>query len=392
MTFLDLAWEVMRQRKKDGVRGLDREWSRLRQHVATAPFANMAVEDIGGPDIRAWLRAMAEKDALGPGAPRKLSWQTINRCLSLVSAVFTEAVERELRKDNPCVGVSPKKRADESSTKAKWTYFTPEEEQAIATCEAIPEADRLAILFALYTGLRQGEQCCLELKDLLVDDANPRVVVRYGSRSRSGQRLPPKSGKVRDVPLIPRAIEVCRRWLALLDSFAPSNPEQLVFPTALGRRRQQGKPLGKHDTFGRHLKAAGLTKHARWHDLRHGAASALIAGWWGRQWPIHEVKSFLGHSSVNITERYAHLADTVLQDAARATELPKVAEPTLKGDNDSADVKQVFARGAAFVRQHLENTGALHRIASRMESAARGATSFARRVASRIATEVTRAA
>ena len=63
----------------------------------------------------------------------------------------------------------------------------------------------------------------------------------------------------------------------------------------------------------------GITRRVRWHDLRHTCASSLIAGWWGRRWSLEEVKGLLGHSSVKITERYAHLADSVLDVAASTT-------------------------------------------------------------------------
>lgn len=314
MTFLELGFEVMKQRKKDGVRGLDREWSRWRLHVSTADFANKDIAEITSPDIRRWLRVMADKRAIGPGEERNLSRQTINRCQSLVSAIFSEAVERELIDTNPCLGVKTKRVADGAATRRKWAYFTLEEEQAIASCEAIPQPDRLVILFALYTGLRQGELHNLELADLHVDGDRPRLVVRFGSKG-----LPPKNGKIDEVPLIPQAVDIARRWLEILPTFAPSNPSRIVFPTARGTRRQQSKTLGRSNTFRDYLKLAGIEKHARWHDLRHGCASALIGGWWGRRWPITEVREMLRHSSVTITERYAHLADTVLHDAARAT-------------------------------------------------------------------------
>lgn len=280
MKFIDLGNQVLVQRAEEGIRGISRELSRWRCHVSTAPFAGLPVAEIRTLHIVEWVRDMARKDCATVRGG-KLSRGTIQRSLALVSAVFVEAITRGLVETNPCTGVRVKKPAHEASNKEKWTYFTLAEEEAIATCEGIPEADRLAILFALYTGVRQGEQFNLELVDLHVDGPNPRAVIRYGSKG-----LPPKSGKVRDVPLIPQAVEVSRRWLALLPTFATSNPDGLVFPTARGRRRQQGKPLGRSDVFARYLKVAGLEKHARWHDLRHGCASALIGGWWGRRWPL----------------------------------------------------------------------------------------------------------
>jgi len=57
------------------------------------------------------------------------------------------------------------------------------------------------------------------------------------------------------------------------------------------------------DRFREWLRAAGIERRVRWHDLRHTCASSLVAGWWGRQWSLEEVREMLGHSSVLVTER-----------------------------------------------------------------------------------------
>ena len=57
-------------------------------------------------------------------------------------------------------------------------------------------------------------------------------------------------------------------------------------------------------------KKAGLAD-VRWHDLRHSAASALVQA----NVPIYTVARILGHSSLQHTSRYAHLADETLLSA-----------------------------------------------------------------------------
>jgi len=44
-----------------------------------------------------------------------------------------------------------------------------------------------------------------------------------------------------------------------------------------------------------------------------------VAGWWGRAWTLTEVCALLGHSSIKVTERYAHLAGTITQEAVMQT-------------------------------------------------------------------------
>jgi integrase len=321
--FVELAEQVLAQRERDGVRGLDRELSRYRCHIECAAFASKDITEITAPDIRDWLRLMAEKNAMGPGPVRKLARQTINRCQSLVSAVCNEAVDRELIVTNPNNGVKSKKRVDESDTKEKWAYLTPAEQQAIVACVEIPRADKLAVLFAIHTGLRQGEQRHLRLEDLIIDGDNPRVLVRVAGRcKKTGKDLPPKSGKKREVPLLPEALAVTREWvLKALPAFAPNNPENLVFPTASGKLRQQGKPLGRTGTLKGHYRAAGvkLRSHLHWHALRHTFASNLVAGVYGRQWKLEEIQILMGHSSITITQRYAHLGEDAIKRAVRET-------------------------------------------------------------------------
>lgn len=319
-TFREHGELVLRQREIDGVRGWDREVSRWRCHVSTASFADRPIDQISARDIREWLRAMAQKEAAGPGDPRRLSRHTINRCQSLVSAIFTDALERELVGTNPCAGVRAKKRVDESDTRERWAYLTPAEQEAVRSCKAIPIEDRLAIAFCAHTGLRQGEWRHLELADLVVDGPDPHVVVRYAGRRR-GEKLPPKSGKCRTVPLLPPGLAAARAWLALLDRYAPENPERLVFPTPGGKIRQQGKPLGRTSTLREHYRAAGvkLRPHLHWHALRHTFATNLVTGVYGRMWRLEEVQVVMGHSSITITQRYAHLGEDAIKRAARET-------------------------------------------------------------------------
>lgn len=319
--FLEHATAVMQQREADGLRGVDREWSRFRLHLATAPFASRPINEIAPRDIREWLRIMHDKEAVKPGAPRLLSRHTVKRCQSLLSSVFADAVEREIIDVNPALRVKIRKRVDESDTEDKWAYLTPAEQKAIRSCVAVPVEDRLMIAFSHDTGLRQGEWRHLERTDLAVEGPDPHVMVRFAGRRKDGKKLPPKNGKVRRVPLLPPALAAARTWLLMLDRYAPSNPENLVFPTAKGGIRQQGKPLGRGDTLKNHYRAAGvaLRPHLHWHALRHTFATNLIAGVYGRPWRLEEVQIVMGHSSYAVTQRYAHLGEDAIRKAARET-------------------------------------------------------------------------
>jgi integrase len=145
-------------------------------------------------------------------------------------------------------------------------------------------------------------------------------MVRYAGR-RKGQKLPPKSGKKRTVPLFGDGLAAAREWLALLPSYAPNNPEGLVFPSASGRLRQQGKPLGRTGILKAHYLTAGvkLRPGLHWHALRHTCATNLVTGVLGRRWALEEVQVIMGHSSITITQRYAHVGEDAIKRAVRET-------------------------------------------------------------------------
>ncbi len=317
-SFREFALLTLEERDQDGIRGIESERNRFALHIETAGFAAMPLPEIRSRHIREWLRVMSQKDAADSRGVRKICDDTIQRSLALVSSIFTVAHERELVETNQCTGVKVKKRADVRSTREKWTFLTLEEQIAIAQCNAIPYADRLAIRFAIATGLRQGEQCNLLLPDLHTAAESPRVVVRYGSFKRAKGALPPKSGKIRTVPLFGDGIVAAKEWLYALPTYATDNPHRLVFPSARGTRRGVGKPLGRGPLLREYLKHVGIPRRVRWHDLRHTFCTNLVTGALGHVWPLVAVKEMAGHSSVTITERYAHVGQRDLVNLGAA--------------------------------------------------------------------------
>lgn len=318
-TFAAVGRRVLDAREADGVRSIASERARFRKHLEQSSIAGLDVSEIRPSDVQQMIRELSQKQADDRRGPRKLSRETLKRCLTLTSTIFSAALLENLVTSNPCTGVRVRTRGHAEGTRERWAYLDPSDQERIrnATDDQIPRADRLIIRIAMGTGLRQGEQWSLELSDVHAapDEPRPRVVVRFGSKGR-----PPKSGKIRTVPLFGDALHAMREWLAVLPSYARRNPEGLAFPGPEGARRRPGK-LGTSDRFRGYLRAVGISRPVRWHDLRHTCASSLVAGWWGRAWTLPEVRDLLGHSSVTVTEMYAHLAPTALEAAARGTVL-----------------------------------------------------------------------
>lgn len=317
------------------MRGHYHEVNRFATHIEGAAFAQKRLDEIAPVDLRDWLREMQAKQAIRRAPGVTLDTGTVKRAFALVCAVFVDAVERDVLKVAPHRDVRVKKRADERSTREKWTYLTLDEQKLLAKCPSIPETDRLIIRFAIATGLRQGEQYHLRLDDLHTGPHNPHVFVRFGR-----QNLPPKSGKMREVVLFGDGLVAARRWLYLLADYAPENPHRLVFPLPNGGYRASGKPLGQNNLFKQYLAAAGITRRVRWHDLRHTFCSNLVTGVLGQVWPLLMVKEMAGHSSVTISERYAHIGQRDLRELGAACSFAHdampVADTEWRGFDDEA--------------------------------------------------------
>jgi integrase len=103
-----------------------------------------------------------------------------------------------------------------------------------------------------------------------------------------------KSKKIRRVPINRQLSIILREWKGRCPS------DVLVFPRSDGRMRiRERPPAGFTDDL------AGARCHAiTFHDLRHTAASHMVMA--GMH--LRTVQNILGHSTIQVTERYAHLA------------------------------------------------------------------------------------
>ena len=187
--------------------------------------------------------------------------------------------------------------------KVRVRYLTGD--QANALLERLPAHQREVVLFALATGLRQGN--ILGLRWDQVDMTRRIVTIEHGGT---------KNGEALGVPLNEVALGVLERQLGKHHSH--------VF-TYRGERLRTANTRAWRAA----LKACGI-KDFRWHDLRHTWAS------WHRQndvptWVLQELG---GWKSESMVRRYAHLS--VKHLAPYADQLtfpvtPKVATQAIEG-------------------------------------------------------------
>lgn len=223
---------------------------------------------------------------------------TRNRYLATMMFTYKLGVRNKAIGANPLVGI---KWASERDRK-RIRFLTDIEETRLR--EVILPEHLAEFIFALNSGLRLSEQFGLRWEDVAVDLSY--VTLRHT-----------KNGSIRHARLnsVARAILETRRQAS-----------GLIF---------SGRYTWKW--FPKAVEAAGLNTgrdaldKITWHTLRHTFASRLVmAGV-----PLKTVSNLLGHSSITVTERYAHLAP---QHEADAVEM--LVKPT-DTRTDTAAVKSL---------------------------------------------------
>jgi len=341
LTLADWGKPWLDQRELDGIRGIAQERSLWRAHIVPRLGA-LVLREITRPQVVRWLGALRQSKAqvstrggsvgAHTASDRTLSRQVVVHALRVLRAALRAARDAGHLHADPTDGVTVP-RGREGRAEDAWTYLSADEVEALVRCEAIPDPWRALYTVAAYSGLRRGELWALRWEDVSVGEV-PELTVRA---SHSG---PTKSGRVRRVPLLPPAIEALGR----IRPTTPSPPTGLVFPVEGGGQR------GTHDD-GRWAPArragglingyrtrAGIVRHVRFHDLRHTCASHLVMGTWGPTLSLHEAAQWLGHTSVAVTQRYAHLCPDRL--AAR------VAASTPQGPANAQGPRPLSGQGS----------------------------------------------
>ena len=210
---------------------------------------------------------------------------TVNRHLAVIRAVLRKAARDwgALREVPP---IALFKLRNE-----RYRWLTEPEEARLMVASAGHLRDLL--LFLLDTGARLSEATQLTWRDVQLD-RQPRGIVKF---------MVTKSGLPRSVPLTRRV----EQMLSRLKQSCPENEERVFLHRQTGPKQGQprkAKPFNRpHKAFYSACERAGISDF-HIHDARHTFASRLVM----RGVPMLEVSKLLGHSSLRMTMRYAHLA------------------------------------------------------------------------------------
>jgi len=256
--------------------------ARLRSFPILQIYAKRWMAFFGAQPLRSILPLMLERYVAQ--RQQQVAPATVNRELAFVKRVFGIAVENALLERSPA---KPIKFLREPSGRVR---FLSDEEEA-ALCAEVDKRDWPVVAFALNTGLRRGEQFNLRWE-------NVNLANRVLTIPRS------KHGGVRHVQLNDTAMGILRALPGRLHS-------RWVFPSATGKTPMSANNF-RYRVFDRAVKAAKIEDFT-WHDLRHTFASRLVM----RGADLRSVQELLGHKTLAMTLRYAHLSPAHLHQAVK---------------------------------------------------------------------------
>jgi integrase len=236
-------------------------------------LGNHKVAEIGHRDIQALHNSL------------KTTPYQANRALALLSKMFELSIKWGWRADNPAKGVQ-KYHEDK---RHRWLS----DEELIRLTNALESHPNQkaanAIRFQLLTGARIGEVLNATWNDF---DLNRGVWVKPSHHT--------KQKKTEHLPLSTAAQD-------LLTEIRATAGSHFLFPG-----KSADKPIVDLKKFWRAIVKSAEIKDYRIHDNRHTHASHLVSS--GTSLAI--VGRLLGHTNPMTTQRYAHLSDDPLREAA----------------------------------------------------------------------------
>ncbi len=252
-------------------------------------FGHLRLRELGVQHVDAFVATRA-----------KLDPKTVHNLLTLLISVLNAAVDLGWLAKVPRIK-KPKVRM----FSADYRYLRTDQERDTFLRAARDEGEDVVTLYAtaVFTGMRAGELGGLRWDD--VDFERRLITVQ---RSYDG---PTKAGDVRYVPILTVLLSMLRAWRLRC-------PGALVFPNRDGRML---RPSGRvfQEVLHRVLARSGLPERERrgrarpyivFHDLRHTFASHWVAS----GGDLFKLQKILGHKTVQMTMRYAHLAPAAFRE------------------------------------------------------------------------------
>lgn len=251
-------------------------------------FGEGLLVDITQDALKAFIRARRQT----------VSDTAVKRDLAFVSSVFSHVMETmpKAPEVNPVIHLSKKGLVE--TQRVRW--LRPSEyERVLEACSN--DMQKIVIETAVHTGMRHQEMT--SLRKSMIDFKRKEIILNVEMNKNHRERV---------VPL-------CEYLCVRLEELCAETPDDLVF-CYYHPVHHRWNSYGSFARFWTGVRTRAKLKDVRFHDLRH-----TFASWWvqagGGLLPLRDV---LGHSSLQMVQRYAHL-----HTAAHHEEIRKVFEHSL---------------------------------------------------------------
>lgn len=281
-----------------------------RKHLGPA-FDTLLPRDVDHGTIRRYIEGKLAA-GLAPG--------TVRIHVALLSSLFEELVEDSVVSKNPARGL-PKRLVNlmRPSHDPRTTPFVERLSDVQRIYAGLPEPLNVAYAIGAFAGLRTSEVFGLRWRH--VDLATRRMHIReQRGLGKNGKARTLKDKESRIVPVLDALLPVLTRWKLERGG----EGDAVVIPPL----RADGEYIAK-STPGKYLRATlaelGLQRPGLgWYEAtRHTFASQWVMSGGS----IEKLKEILGHHSVVVTERYAHLRVDLFTAKDLAT-IPVVLQDT----------------------------------------------------------------
>ena len=295
---LDMSFEAFTELYINDVKNRLKENTWLtKEHIIRTKilpyFGKLKISEISTKEIITWQNEMlAYRDE-----KKKPYSQTYLKTLhNQLSAIFNHAVRYYELRSNPAAKVGNMGR-EEHKEMLFWT-----KEEYLKFIDAMMDKPMLYYAFEIlyWCGIREGELLALTPADFDFEKKTLRINKSYQRLQGKDVITTPKTKKSNRVIQMPDFL--CDEMQDYSEQLYGLEPDSRIFPLSK-------YALKRGMAFG--CKAAGV-KIIRIHDLRHSHVSLLI----NMGYSAVAIGNRVGHESVEITYRYAHLFPTVQKEMA----------------------------------------------------------------------------
>ena len=255
--------------------------SQMWNNRISSVFGNTRMDLLSRKSVTDFHASLLEKEGL--------SGATADHHLKLLKRMANLAVDWSIIQVNPIASVKP------FNLDNKREYYLSSEEigRLVTVCKSHQKGMVGQLVLALLaTGCRLNELTRARWEHY---DAEKQLLTIPMENSKSAKR---------------RTVYLNDEAISILEGLQTRGNSKYLFIN-----QKTGEPLKwVHKGWNRIREKASLPEHVTMHSLRHSFASMCINS--GRT--LYEVQQLLGHSSPDVTTRYAHLAPSTLSAASNS--------------------------------------------------------------------------